>query len=536
MKRWRPALVALASGVLLAMPFANGRLGFLAWAALAPLLVIVRGRGLGPVLALGWLSGIAFFGCVLYWIPDTVSNFTSISPIVAQGLWLLMASACAYTFGVFVLGVEWASRRGVSRIVAAPLLWAVLEWARTFVVAGFPWASLGYSQMDYLHLIQAADLGGVYLLSAILVLANAAMAELVVAREAEKGGAVDAELRVGHAGPRADTKRLGLLFVSLPVLLFGYGALQLARVESAPVLGKVRIGLVQGNIAQESKWDPALRDFILERYLELSETVAAMGADLVVWPEAAVPFYLGIDARAQQLARFAVSNEVWLLAGAPGLRREDGRVKPFNQAWLVGPDGRWREPYDKIQLVPFGEYIPLGGLFGRVKIAADAVGEFGRGKKHLVFEGPSILPVAGSSPIELGRAARFAPLICYEGIFPALTRTFAALGADFLVNISNDAWYGDTRAPHQHLDMAALRAVENRKPLVRATNTGISGFVGADGRVGGTSPLFEEDISVQSILLRDIPSFYRAFGDVFVALCALLLVVALGRARFRSSN
>ncbi|MFT4571330.1 MAG: apolipoprotein N-acyltransferase [Hyphomicrobiaceae bacterium] len=523
MRRLRPVLVAALSGLLLAVAFPKADLGFLAWAALAPLLVIIRGRSIGAAAALGWVTGFSFFSSILYWIPDTVSNFTTIAPSVATGLWFLMAAACAYSFAVFAAVVEWLAARGIARTVAAPAVWVVLEWARTFVIAGFPWASLGYSQMEYPVLVQAADLGGVYLISAFLILANAAMAEMVVAREAQKGGGSDASLHVAGAAPSKHSRRFALLFVALPLVLALYGSLALRSVEQAPVLGSVRVGVVQGNVAQDQKWDPALREKILDRYLSLSEDVASMGAELVLWPEAAVPFYLGLDARAQKLARFAVSRDVWLLTGSPGVRREDEVTRPYNQAWLVGPDGHWREPYDKIQLVPFGEYIPLGGLFGRVRIAAEAVGQFGRGTEHKVFEGPAILATAGGAAA-LGRPARFAPLICYEGIFPALTRRFAAAGADFLVNISNDAWYGDTSAPHQHLAMIMLRAVENRIPLVRATNTGISGFVSADGSVRATTALFEEDIAVQTLLLRDIFSFYRRFGDVFVALCGLLVL------------
>jgi apolipoprotein N-acyltransferase len=535
LRRLRPAFVAALAGLLLAAAFPKVNLGFLAWAALAPLLVIVRGRSLPRAAGLGWVAGFTFFSAILYWIPDTVSNFTRIPPLVADGLWLLMAAACAYTFAVFAVGVEWMSRRGVARVLAAPALWAVLEWARTFVIAGFPWASLGYSQMRTPVLVQAADVGGVYLISAVLVAANAAMAEMVVDREARSGGGVDRSLRVGHAAPLARPRAMACLFVALPALLLAYGSWRLAVVEAAPVTGAVRVGVVQGNISQDRKWDPELQDGIYDRYLELSGEAADMGAKLVAWPEASVPFYLGLDARAQKLARLAVQREIWILVGAPGIRRENGQTRPYNQAWMVGPDGRWSEPYDKIQLVPFGEYIPLAGLFGKVEIAVEAVGEFGRGDHYSVFEGPPLEAVAGGVT-DVGRPLRLAPLVCYEGIFPTLTRQFAVAGADLLVNISNDAWYGDTSAPYQHIAMAALRSVENRVPLVRATNTGVSGFVTVDGRIGATTPLFEEDIAIETVLLRDVDSFYRRFGDVFVGASALSLLGLLVVARRRATG
>lgn len=531
---------AMLSGLSLAASFPRMDQYWLAWIGLVPLLVAVRGVAPRRAAALGWIAGFVFFLVTIYWIPDTISNFTRISPLVAKLLLVLLAAFSAYAYALLAFAVEWAALAGVSRMLAAPVVWVVLEWMRGFVVAGFPWNLLGYSQLPYTTIVQAADLGGVYLLSSVLVLANAALASALVAMS-------------GRAKPRRSWSARLALAAACPLLLYGYGTWRLDELHSVPYTGSLRVGITQGNIAQDQKWDSKLRDRILARYLDLTDQAAAAGAQLVVWPEAALPFYLQRDMRSLELTRIARERGIDLLVGAPGLEDRDGTgKKPYNQAWLVRSGGEVEGPYDKIQLVPFGEYIPLHGLFGMVEVAVQAVGQFGRGTEYTIFETVALAPplaaqaaghapAAGDAPhatagaATAGRPARFATLICYEGIFPALTRTFAARGADFLVNISNDAWYGDTAAPQQHLLMAAMRTIENRMPMVRSTNTGISAFITDEGKVGPTTPLFEEDMVVETVLVRDVWSFYRAYGDVFLHLCqaALVVIVLLGWHRRR---
>lgn len=509
------AATAVLSGFLLAMAFPRGDQAWLAWIALVPLLVAVRGARPRAAAGLGWLGGFTFFAFTLSWVPDTVSNFTSISPLVAQGLLLLMAGACAYSFALLALVVEWTGQAGVSRVLVAPVAWAVLEWMRCFVVAEFPWCLLGYSQVPYIRMIQAADLGGVYLLSATIMLANATLAEAWAIR------------RRGGASMRRQAGARVALAASLPALLSAYGAWRLAGLESIPYAGSLRVAIVQGNVAQDQKWDEALAQRIFDRYVALTTQAIDAGAQLVVWPEAALPFYIQRDTRSYVLMDLAKERNADLLIGAPGLEDRDGTgANDYNQAWLLRGDGSVQGPYDKMQLVPFGEYIPLYGLFGLVDIAVESVGQMGRGSDWTIFETKELdPPVAGAAAP--GRRARFAALICYEGIFPGLVRDFATRGADFLVNISNDAWYGDTAAPDQHMEMAALRAVENRLPLVRSTNTGISTFVTDAGWIGPETPLFQEDMVVETVLVREVWSLYRAWGDVFLHLCQAALAACL---------
>ena len=517
---------ALASGLLLAAAFPRLDQGYLAWFALVPLLAAVRGLAPRKAAGYGWITGFVFFLVTISWVPDTISNFTAISPMLAKAILVLMAGSAAYSHALFAFSLEWVAAAGVSRMLAAPVVWVILEWMRCFVVAEFPWNLLGYSQVPYLALTQAADLGGIYLISAVLVLANAALADALAA------------WRGHNRAGRSAGARLALAVVC-PVLLLAYGTWRLTALHEIPYTGSLRVGITQGNIAQDQKWDAELAERIFATYVRLTGQAAAAGAQLVVWPEAALPFYIQRDMRAAQLTHIARDHGIDLLVGAPGLEDRDGAgFKDYNQAWLVRSGGEVEGPYDKMQLVPFGEYIPLYGLFGLVNIAVESVGQLGRGSEYTIFHTTDLTPLGAAAEGAVPaapRSARFATLICYEGIFPGLTRTFAAQGADFLVNISNDAWYGDTAAAEQHLIMAAMRSIENRLPLVRSTNTGISAFVSDEGRIGPTTPLFEEDMVVETVLVRDVWSFYRVYGDVFLHLCQALAVwfvmLAVGRRR-----
>lgn len=507
---------AIASGLLLAAAFPRLDHSYLAWAGLVPLLAVIRGLEPRRAARLGWVTGLVFFAVTISWVPATISNFTSVPHVLAVGVLLLMAAAAAYSHALFAFALEALAAGGVSRIAAAPVLWVILEWMRCFVVAEFPWNLLGYSQLRYLDMVQAADLGGIYLISGVLVLANALLASALAAWK----------------GNRPSRRRATVCLVAAlacPVLLLGYGKSRRAALDQVPYTGSIRVAVTQGNVAQDQKWDAALAQKIFEDYLRLTTQAASAGAQLVVWPEAALPFYIQHDLRSLELTQLARDKGIDILVGAPGLEDRDGRgAKDYNQAWLVRGDGGVQGPYDKIQLVPFGEYIPLWGLFGLVEIAVESSAEMGRGERHTIFETqklvrpgrPSGPPAAAADPAS--RPARFATLICYEGIFPELTRTFALGGADFLVNISNDAWYGDSAAAEQHLFMAAMRSIENRLPLVRSTNTGISAFVTDTGRIGPATRLFEEEMVVEAVLTRDVWSFYREHGDVFLHLCQAL--------------
>jgi apolipoprotein N-acyltransferase len=480
----------------------------LAWIGIAPLLLAMRGSSPRRAFWLGWLAGIVYYGIVLYWIAPTISTYTRITMPVAIVLELMLAAVAGVFIGAFAAFVEWLAASGISRVIAAPAVWIVLEWSRTFFPAAFPWGFVGYSQFEVLPIVQIVDVAGIYGLSALIVLVNAVLVELV------------------RDGVRRHASLAVALFVIVAAVL-GYGVVRLGQVR-ALAGPSLRIGLVQGNIAQDQKWRPGLDEHILARYVTLTTTAIKRGAALVVWPEAAVPFFLNLDRRTEKLREFVRSTGVTLLLGAPGYEQREGDVpRQYNQAWMITGDGELAGPYDKIRLVPFGEYVPWGGLFGLVQKAVEGIGDFGAGTSYVVFDGP---PTAGST-----EPTRASALVCYEAIFPDLTRRFALNGAQLLVNVSNDAWYGRTAAPYQLLAMIAVRAVENRMPLVRATNTGVSAVVAPDGTITGATPLFEEALIVEDVRIVRGASLYTFLGD-WLVYASIALIVGLVIVRIRSGS
>ena len=501
---WRPGtrpLLAVASGVLLAAAFPARDLEPLAWVGLAPVLLAARGLGPGAAFRLGWLGGFVFYLATVHWVAYTIANYTAVPFAVALAILALMASVLACYTGAFVAGVRWMERRGLPALWLAPPLWVALEWLRGWFFIGFPWAALGYSQYRYHDLVQIAEVTGVYGVSAILVLFNVVIVGILPERAA-------------GAAPR----RLVPALVTLTVLVVGvpmWGRWRAGALARRPPAGTLRVAIAQGNVEQDHKWDPAYQDDTLARYRALTAEAAAQRAELVVWPETATPFFFQTPGPLRDaMLETAERNRVYLLFGSPAFRQDpSGTLRELNRAYLLSPDGRELGTYDKMQLVPFGEYVPYARVLFFVRRIVEAVGDVEPGLMPTVFRLP---------------AARFGVAICYEDVFPGVTRRFVAGGADFLVNVTNDAWYGPTSAPHQHLAQATFRAIEGRVPLVRVANTGISAVIEVDGRIRWRGPLFEPLVRVEQISWPGVRTFYTRFGDVFAWACALASLAAIG--------
>jgi apolipoprotein N-acyltransferase len=506
-RSWRvPRLIlAVVSGLLLAAAFPDLDLEPLAWIGFVPLLLAVRRERPRTAFALGWTTGFVFYVATVYWVAYTITRYTAVPMAVAVPILFLMAAVLACYHGAFVAVLRWLEQRGLPAFWLAPPLWVTLEWLRSWFFIGFPWAALGYSQHRFHDLVQMVEVTGVYGVSALLVFFNVVAAEALVVRRSRR------ELL-------AALSVLTVLVLFVPLA----GRWRVASLAERPPAGRLRVAIAQGNIEQDHKWDPAYQGETLARYRELTAAAAASHPDLVVWPETATPFFFQQSGPLrEEVLAIAEQSRVHLLFGSPAFRQDrQGVIRELNRAYLVTPEGREVATYDKIQLVPFGEYVPFKSILFFVSQIAPAVGEMEAGLS------PTVFPTA---------SGRFGVLVCYEGIFPALTRRFVAAGADFLVNITNDAWYGPTSAPAQHLVQASLRAVENRVPLVRAANTGISAFIGPDGRVRWRSPLFEPAWHVEEITWPGVRTFYSRYGDVFAWTCALVSfgVIVAGALRRR---
>jgi apolipoprotein N-acyltransferase len=514
MSQWPVRLILLAAttGVLLPYCFPRYDLGLLAWVALIPLHVALEGLSRRrQAFWLGWIAGIISSTGIMAWVVTAMHTYGKVPLVFSYGIMLLLTAYLGLYVGLYSAGVVWF-RMLVPRygLFAAPCLWVAMELLRTYVLSGLPWSLLGYSQYRQLDVIQIADHLGVYGVSFLVVLTNVALAELYL------------WLMPLFRGFRP--ARLPWELVTTAAMLVGlswaYSTSLIARegIESSKTT--LQVGVVQPNVDQAVKWDQGFRDETIRRYDRLTESFG-YGADLIVWPEAATPFIYEREP-VYQLQLVAMANRAGapLLFGSPAVRFDADR-KPFllNSAYLLSPDGQLLGRYDKQHLVPFGEYIPLkSSLLFFLEKMVEGIGDFQAGP------GPTILSfqLKESNGADPARRVKFGVVICYEVIFPDLVRRMAASGAEFLVTITNDAWFGDSSAPAQHFSMVVFRSVENHLAFARAANTGISGFIDPFGRIIAASPIFMQTALQGEIAVRQTQTFYSRHGDVFAYGCMLI--------------
>ena len=500
-------LTAIISGLLLAFAFPRFNLEFLAWFALVPLLFAIYGGNARRALKLGFVAGLVFYFITLSWVTNTLINYGNIPTVVS---WLILTLLVAYMslyLGLFAYLVNrFGKSHPVSIFLLAPVVWTALEYLRsTHSIYGFSWQGLGYSQFQSLPVIQMASITGVYGISALIVLVNAGL--FVLIHPAFEKYPVWRNCR----------RRIGAATLALLMLCVGYGwwTLKQEPVYSTP---PIRVGLVQGNIPQQMKWDPVYRNEVLGRYRKLTLEAVMLKPDLMVWPEAVTPFFFGRDSAGTQYVLDTVrQSQTPLVLGSPALKQTAeepalGKSEPLrltNSAYFISSQGAQLGRYDKIHLVPFGEFVPFRSILFFIDKMVANIGDFERGKGAKVFQ------------LENNK---FAVSICFEIIFPDLVRQPVKQGADYLVNITNDAWFGKSAASYQHMSMVALRAVENRVPIVRAANTGITGSVDAYGRILETTEIFEEDWIIAKIYPQTSdPGFYSTYGDIFSQMCLVLV-------------
>jgi apolipoprotein N-acyltransferase len=492
--RHNPMVLSVLSGVLLTLAFPRPAIPATAWVALVPLLLAVRGKSVKAAFRLGFWCGLVHFLTALYWIYHVMAKYGGLPmPVAVLVLLLLGAYLACYPACFAALAAHWEKYPGLW-LWGLPLAWVGLEWLRAHMITGFPWANLGYSQTPLLTFIQIADVTGVYGLSWLLVLANTCLARAWIGRR----------------------PHWGLLVVAALVVSVGvYGKGRLESIDGKQRQGELQgVALVQGNIDQSRKWDPAFQEEIVSRYLELSRQAVGSSPhpSLLVWPETAAPFFFGLEDRfTPRLQELAQTSEAAMLLGAPGVARENDRPRYYNRVFLMDARGKVLGSYAKQHLVPFGEYVPLPQLLFFVQRLVEAAGDFSAG--------------VDARPLSLN-GQRYGVLICYEAIFPDLARTTVRLGANVLVSVTNDAWFGNSGAPYQHLEMARWRAIENRVPLIRCANTGISTVFEATGRNGRQIPLNESGYLVCGVTPLRVPTLYNRYGDWFAWLCSLTALLA----------
>jgi apolipoprotein N-acyltransferase len=500
-------LLAALSGFLLILAFPQFDVEIVAWGALIPLFWSMRRATPVQAALLGFVAGFSFFTGLLPWIYNVLTQYGHLPGGVSVFFLLLLTAYLALYFSAFGFALRWVKGRvEIPETLIAPPLWVSLEYIRSFLFSGFPWELLGYSQYLTLPMVQIADITGVYGVSFLIVLVNAAgyrLLEASVEREWEP-------------------VRRELIAAALFLMVSGtYGYWRLAGMSPENKGGTaVRISLIQGNIPQDVKWEPKFQEETMRIYTDLTLRAQVTQPHLIIWPETATPFFFQDSFPHQsRILDLTQRMKAHLLFGSPAYDRKGRETLYYNSAFLISPEGKVAGRYDKIHLVPFGEYAPLAGLLGFTRDIIGAMGDFAAGEEIKNLSIPQ---------------GKFGVLICYEVIFPDLTRRFVDRGARFLVNITNDAWFGHTAAPYQHISMAALRAVENRVPLARAANTGISGFIHPSGRILQASGIFTKATLFDNIYLQDRWSFYTQFGDLFTYLCLgytllFLIYIRFGR-------
>lgn len=509
--KWLPAII---SGLLLTASFPKVGFSLLAWLALVPLFIALRGLEPKEAFRVGMLTGLTHYLTLLYWVVFTMRTYGYLPWWQCVSLLVLLAAYLALYPGVFALSlVRFCSQPG-RLILLVPVFWVALEFLRSFLLTGFPWGAVGYSQFNRLHIIQISDMFGVYGVSFLVVLFNAAVYVLLLFAARKKW--------CGHSvGKR---QALQAIVPTLILISFGlvYGSMRIKSMDAAiSGAASTRVAVVQGNIDQARKWDPAFQIGTTKKYVDLTLSAAALQPDLVVWPETATPFYFTASPKLTRLVTDTVrQTSTHLLVGSPSVQGTPGSYAYYNSAYLVTPDGRASERYDKVHLVPFGEYVPLKRMLSFVGKMVAQVGDFSPGEKGRTLVWGEDRPPIGVQ-------------ICFEIIFPGLSRSLVKNGAGMLVNLTNDAWFGKSSAAYQHFSMAVYRAVENRRSLVRCANTGISGFIDPVGRIVARTALFEDAVVDRAVPVITGITIYTRFGDIFPMACLMVLGVLMGRAAVR---
>jgi apolipoprotein N-acyltransferase len=484
-----------ASTLLLIFSFPNFELYPLAWIALVPLLVVIARRP-SPLKAfiLGWATGSAFFYVTCYWLTYSMIHYGGLPTVVAYLLLVPAAIVIGIFHGIFALLVALAIRRwGYGAMLLAPVFWTALEWIR-LGVTGQLWNALGYSQAYHFVLIQPAAWGGVYAVSFLIVAINSSIALLVISRT-----------------PRSIVASLLTVMAVGSVIVVS----QLSDVywhhESSGI--NARVVAVQPNVPMTQIKTPAETKELIERHLLLS--TSPLNRDptnntptIVIWPESPMNFTYGSDSALREfIGNFTRQNRISLLFNSLERAPADGA---YNSALLVNEQGRLISQYDKIRLMPFGEYVPLPQELPGASLITGLVGEFTPGDRYTLM------------PFGNGRAGVF---ICIEAAYPWIARRMTSDGADVLINISNDGYLGPTAVMRQHLANAVFRAVENGRPVFRVTNSGLSALIAGNGRIWDLTGSFQPDVRVWSDPSGTMDTFYTRHGDLFVYLCTAITLV-----------
>src|SRR6516164_1578513 len=521
---WKRALIALVAGALSSLAMAP----FNAWPVLFltfPVAVwLIDGAGAGraqglPAAALtGFWFGLGYFVPGLYWIGNAflveADTFGWLLPFAVLGLPAYLALFTA--FGFALARLLWT--RDASRVISLAISLTVSEWLRGHLLTGFPWNTFGYALSDPLALAQAASLVGLWGLTFLSVAIFASPALLVDGRSHGRKGSLSPWFSPSLSPWLAPVAALLVL-----VAMGTFGAVRLSR-HPTQMVADVKLRIMQPNLQQDTKFNYAAKADVMRKYLTLSDRASAPNstgvrdASILIWPESAFPFFLTREADAMAQIADLLPKATVLITGsvrAPDLPPGTRITRAYNSIYVIDNHGRVLAVYDKLHLVPFGEFLPLQHLLEKI------------GLEQLTRVQGGFIPGTRRRSMEIPNAPRALPLICYEAIFPGAV-VDRGDRPGWMINLTNDGWFGISTGPYQHLQQARLRAIEQGLPVVRAANTGISAVIDPLGRIVARLGLGLEGVLDSGLPAAIPPTIYARTGDmpvVIVIIAALMLVV-----------
>lgn len=485
----------IASGILLILCQPPVSLFPLAFVALIPLLYAVETYSYRHPFIPGFITGIVAYVGLIYWVVVAMNTYGGIDIFTSTLILLLFVLYLSLYIGCYTAAISAIEKRmSVPIYLSAPIVWALLEYLRGVALTGFPWSFLAHSQHNFLAFIQVASITGTYFISFLIAAINCIIFFVVLKKSISKVYII-----------------VILIMVAASVI---FGLVRLQTLQE----GKLTTAIVQGNIRQDVKWDNNFKLKTIQAYYQ--NTLKNGGdVDFFVWPETALPLVFNEEVYINQHIKALppMVNSLLLF----GTIWKDRNGKLYNSSYVIGKNGDVNGIYNKAHLVPFGEYTPLVRYLPFLqKITAQGAG-FASGEGH-----DPIITSLGKVGI----------LICYEGVFPYITNATVSRGAQFLVNLTNDAWYERTSAAYQHLAFYVFRAVETDRYVLRAANTGISAIIDPRGNITARTPIFEERVLKGNFALRDNLTFYVSHGDYFILVSFLFLLAIITIQFFREKS
>ena len=485
-------ILSVITSILLILSFPKFNLFFLSYVSFVPLFLCLlnikakTNKQLISKMKYPLIAGIIIYSGILYWI---------VYAFIASGESILLGIICLFLLSLYItiylvffcFILSKLKPLTLIKIFFLSCLWVLLEYIRTYLFSGFPWAILGYTQWNFLEIIQIADITGVYGVSFLIIFINLLLVDFI------------------------KNFRLNRIFIGIFLLLlyFTYGKICLNKNFYSE--NQIKISILQGNIDQYKKWNKQYIDEIKNTYSELVDKTLKEKPQLIIWPESSVPGYFINDKDIYNwVINLIKKTDCYHLIGSVSFMNN----KYYNSCYLVSPYNYEIQSYSKIHLVPFGEVIPLRSfLLKYIKVLND-LGDITPGEKFSLFR-------IKKPPVN------FSVNICFEAIFPDLIKKFAVIGSEFIVNITNDAWFLKTSAPYQHFIFNVFRAIENRKSVIRCANTGISGLIDQYGRIIYSTEIFTKTTKTFYVRTNQHKTFYTLYGNIFIFLCIIFICIYL---------